>query len=133
MAGSWIDSASIQRTAPIGCDGMHRDAILALPATEREAALAELVRARRCVLRYGYEHADEILPMLGLDPLTDAEAAAGPLPKPKTKPAQARPPALRLRPPARPRRQPYKECVGCHEIKPAGAFKGRSYRCRECA
>lgn len=68
MAGSWIDSASIQRTAPIGCDGMHRDAILALPATEREAALAELVRARRCVLRYGYEHADEVLAMLDLEP-----------------------------------------------------------------
>lgn len=133
MAGSWIDSAARKPTPAIGDDGMHRDAILAMPAGEREAAIAELARARRCVLRYGYEHADEILPILGLSPLTDDERAAGPLPKPE--PAPVRPAAAPK--PRRRRRKPrragtYKQCVGCRSTKPADEFPPRSYRCHIC-
>jgi hypothetical protein len=80
------------------------------------------------------DHADEILTILGLDPRTDAELAAGPLPKPKTEPRPDRTPSpARKRPPTRRRRQAYKQCVGCREVKPTNEFKGRSYRCRECA
>src|SRR5690242_16749630 len=50
----------------VGFDGMHRDAILAMPASERAAAIEELQRARRCVLRVGGEHAGELLDILGL-------------------------------------------------------------------
>lgn len=132
----WIESASRDRKPAVGDNFMVRDAVLVMPQTAREAELEELRNARRCVLRYAFADADQVLDILGLDPLTDAERAAGPLPKPEpeAKPRPARTPqATPTRPPTRRRRQPYKQCVGCHEVKPADQFKGRSYRCRDCS
>lgn len=135
--GEWIESASRQPKPLVDDAFMRRDAVLVMPPTEREAALEELRNARRTVLRYAFDDADHVLDILGLDPLTDAEKAAGPLPKPKpdpeAKPRPSTPQAAPKRPPTRRRRQPYKQCVGCHNIKPADQFKGRSYRCRDCA
>lgn len=64
--GSQISSAAMTARPPVGSEYMHRDAILALPVQERDEAVRELVRARRCVIRLAGEHAEEILPMLGL-------------------------------------------------------------------
>lgn len=73
-----IDRAAATDKPVIGFDGMHRDAILAMPASERAAAIEELQRARRFVLRVGGEHAGELLDILGLgasSPLDEALAA----------------------------------------------------------
>jgi hypothetical protein len=73
-----IDRAAARGGPPVGFDAIHRDAILAMPATERAAAIEELQRARRYVLRVGGEHAGELLDILGLgpsSPLNEALAA----------------------------------------------------------
>lgn len=115
-----IDRAAARDKPAIGFDGMHRDAILAMPAAERAAAILELVRARRCVLRVAGEHAGEILSMLGL--VEDAE--------PET-PVPARP--IPMGAPTE------KRCGRCKQTKPAAAFypdprykNGLSSRCRDC-
>ena len=61
-----IDRAAGTDRRLVGFEFMHRDAILARPVAEREAAILELERARRCVLRAAGEHADEVLDALGL-------------------------------------------------------------------
>lgn len=64
-----IEAADIagRKLRGFGMDGMQRDAILAMPAQEREAAIRELERARRCVLRVAApEHTAELLDKLGL-------------------------------------------------------------------
>lgn len=159
MAGSWIDSASVQRTGPIGVDGMHRDAILALPTTERNAALAEIARAGRLVHRMTADHACEWLcPNPKHDhhgPLTrplcadttcryagnsDTDTVLDLLGLPPRSdqgkavgpPREPKPVATPPELQRRPRRVTYKQCVGCRTPKPAEEFPPRSYRCRAC-
>jgi hypothetical protein len=62
-----IERAAMTDRPPGGFEYMNRDAILALPPGERAEAIAELRRARQCVLRLAGHDAAEILAALGLD------------------------------------------------------------------